>query len=144
MKKSSKFSDILHVLLHMAEYKEATTSEALSKAVETNPVVVRRIMAGLREQGFVSSEKGHGGGWKISCDLNKVTLLDIYRAVESPTLLGMTNRNENPECLVEKVVNIVTYQAFAEAEALLIKRFKGITLATLHSHIKKGSHKHNH
>lgn len=144
MKKSSKFSDILHVLLHMAESKEATTSETLSKAMKTNPVVVRRIMAGLREQGFVSSEKGHGGGWQISCDLNKVTLLDIYTAVESPTLLGMTNRNENSECLVEKTVNNATHQAFAEAEALLIKRFKGVTLATLHNHIKKGSYKQNH
>ena len=74
MKKSTKFSDVLHLLLHMAGSKEPVTSESLSKAMQTNPVVVRRIMAGLREQGFVTSEKGHGGGWLLSCDLKKVTL----------------------------------------------------------------------
>lgn len=57
MKKSTKFSDILHLLLHMANSQEAKTSEKLAKAMQTNPVVVRRIMAGLRKQGFVTSEK---------------------------------------------------------------------------------------
>jgi len=61
MKQDSRLSGILHVLLHMAEQDLPVTSEMLSKAMQTNPVVIRRIMAGLREQGYVHSEKGHGG-----------------------------------------------------------------------------------
>ena len=49
------------------------TSEMLARAMGTNPVVIRRLMAGLRERGFVQSEKGHGGGWTIACDLAAVT-----------------------------------------------------------------------
>lgn len=71
MKRDSKLSGVLHVLLHMAEYQKPVTSEVLAKAMGTNPVVVRRVMGGLREQGYVHSEKGHGGGWEISCDLSK-------------------------------------------------------------------------
>ncbi len=41
----------------MAEYKKPVTSEVLAKAMGTNPVVVRRVMSGLREQGYVRSEK---------------------------------------------------------------------------------------
>ena len=81
MRRDSRLSGVLHVLLHMAEDDTPKTSETLARAMSTNPVVVRRIMAGLREQGLVSSEKGHGGGWRIACDLTKVTLRDIYEAL---------------------------------------------------------------
>lgn len=144
MKKSSKFSDILHVLLHMADSDTPVTSETLAKAMRTNPVVVRRVMAGLREKGFVQSEKGHGGGWVLSCDLKKVALLDVYKAVESPTLLAITNRNQDSVCQIEKAVNSATGKAFEEAEALLIKRFQSVTLAKLLNLVKKVSSKHDH
>lgn len=144
MKMSSKFSDVLHILLHMAESPTTVTSEKLAKAMKTNPVVVRRMMAGLRENGLVHSDKGHGGGWLLSCDLNKVTLFDVYEAVESPTLLAMGNRDENSACQVEKAVTATTQKAFVEAETLLLNKFKDITLAKLRRSIKKDTHNHTH
>lgn len=131
MKKDSKLSGVLHVLLHMAEYKKPVTSEVLAKAMGTNPVVVRRVMSGLREQGYVRSEKGHGGGWEIACDLSKVTLHDIYNAIGNPSLLAMSNRTEMPGCLVEQAVNASLNKAFSDAEELLLKRFGEVTLAML-------------
>lgn len=131
MKKDSKLSGVLHVLLHMAEYKKPVTSEVLAKAMGTNPVVVRRVMSGLREQGYVRSEKGHGGGWEIACDLSKVTLHDIYNAIGKPSLLAMSNRTEMPGCLVEQTVNASLNKAFSDAEELLLKRFGEVTLAML-------------
>lgn len=144
MKKSTKFSDVLHILLHMASSHEPATSETLAKAMQTNPVVVRRTMAGLREKGFVTSEKGHGGGWQLSCDLRKVTLHDIYKAIGSPTLLAIGNRADSHDCLVEKAVNTATKNAFVDAENTLIKKFRDTTLAELHGIIKKNPHKHTH
>ncbi|MDR6432269.1 DNA-binding IscR family transcriptional regulator [Brucella pseudogrignonensis] len=107
------------------------TSEVLAKAMGTNPVVVRRVMSGLREQGYVRSEKGHGGGWEIACDLSKVTLHDIYNAIGKPSLLAMSNRTEMPGCLVEQAVNASLNKAFSDAEELLLKRFGEVTLAML-------------
>ena len=72
-------SGVLHVLLHMAQQDNPATSEMLAKAMQTNPVVIRRIMAGLRERGYVRSEKGHGGGWTLACDLSQLTLRDVTR-----------------------------------------------------------------
>ena len=66
MKRDSRLSGVLHVLLHMAELDGPVTSALLAKAMDTNPVVIRRIMAGLRDQGYVRSEKGHGGGWSLA------------------------------------------------------------------------------
>lgn len=131
MRRDSKLSSILHVLLHMAQIDRALTSEELAHYLGTNPVQVRRTLAGLRECGFVCSEKGHGGGWVLACDLRTVTLRDIYEAVGSPMVFAMGNRTENPACSVERAVNDALGDAFREAEALLIARFEGITLADL-------------
>lgn len=131
MRKDSKLSSILHVLLHMAHLDRPMTSEQLAGYLDTNPVLVRRVMAGLRERGYVASSKGHGGGWSISCDLRQVTLRDIYQAVGSPTVFAMGNRIEQPGCLVEQVVNQSLASAFDEAEALLIARLGDVTLSQL-------------
>ncbi|WP_417381866.1 Rrf2 family transcriptional regulator [Gimesia sp.] len=131
MKRSSKLSGVLHILLHMAEQSGPITSEDLSGMMATNPVVIRRTMAGLRERGYVQSEKGHGGGWTLSCDPSKVTLRDIYVALGTPSLLAIGNRTESPDCLVEQAVNAALQQTFQDAEELLLARFGEITLSRL-------------
>lgn len=107
------------------------TSEVLAQAMQTNPVVVRRLMSGLRERGYVRSEKGHGGGWTLSADLAAITLRDIYEALGAPGLLAIGNRSENPRCLVEQAVNAALDDAFEAAEALLLTRLGDVTLAAL-------------
>jgi len=131
MKSGSRLSDVLHVLLHMAEADGPSTSEDLARAMQTHPVVLRRLMGGLREAGFVSSAKGHGGGWVLSCPLEKITLGDIHQALGAPSLLAMGNRDEAPSCLVAQAVNSALDQAFEEAETLLRKRLASVTLAAL-------------
>ena len=150
MRRDSKLSSILHVLLHMAHSERPLTSGELSGYLDTNPVLVRRVLAGLRERGYVGSGKGHGGGWTITCDLHKVTLRDIYQAVGSPTVFAMGNRVDHPECLVEKVVNQSLASAFDDAEALLIARLGEVTLAELSERfnrqytIHRGAHHAQH
>jgi Rrf2 family protein len=131
MKRDSRLSGVLHVVLHMAEVDEPMTSEALAKVMQTHPVVVRRVMAGLRDSGLVRSEKGHGGGWVLSCNLSDITLGDIYNALDAPELFAMGNRTEAPGCLVEEAVNAALDSAFAEARQLLLDRLGGVTLAAL-------------
>lgn len=115
----------------MAEHSGPVTSEVLAKAMGTNAVVIRRIMAGLREAGYVRSEKGHGGGWAIDRDLATITLRDVYDALGQPSLLAIGNRTESPGCLVELAVNAALDGAFRDAEALLLARLGEVTLAQL-------------
>ncbi len=131
MKRDSRLSGVLHVLLHMAETDRPVTSDAMARAMQTNPVVIRRILSGLREAGFVRSEKGHGGGWTLARDLSTITLRDIYDALGAPDLFAMGNRTEAPGCLVEQAVNAALDDAFREAQALLLQRLGAVTLARL-------------
>lgn len=140
MKRDSRLSGVLHVLLHMAEVDAPMTSESLASMMKTNPVVIRRILAGLRKHKLVCSAKGHGGGWKICRELDTITLHDIYRALDEPTLLAMGNRTEAPGCAVEETVNNALNQAFHDAEALLLERFRAVTLAQLSADFHQRKH----
>jgi len=131
MRRDSRLSGVLHVLLHMAEMHGPVTSETMATIMGTNAVVIRRIMSGLRDAGMVRSTKGHGGGWTIERDLASVTLHDVYVALDNPELFAMSHRTDEPGCLVEEAVNAALEAGFREAEALLLDRFAGVTLAEL-------------
>lgn len=131
MKSNSQLSDVLHVLLHMAERDAPMTSDTLAAAMQTHPVVLRRLMGGLRDAGFVGSAKGHGGGWVLTCSLEQVTLRDIHEALGAPALVSLGFREDRPECLVALAVNDALTSAVQEAEAALLRRLDGVTLAAL-------------
>ncbi|MEZ2131266.1 MULTISPECIES: Rrf2 family transcriptional regulator [unclassified Sinorhizobium] len=131
MRHDTRLSRLLHILIHMERHEGAATSEAIAAMLSTNAVVVRRTMAGLREQGYVRSEKGHGGGWVLARPLRDITLLDIHRALGSPELFSIGLAGDNPDCVVEQAVNASLAEAMRDAEAILLARFGTITLAEL-------------
>ncbi len=131
MRTDRRLSRMLHVLLHMARHTGPMTSETIARMLGTNAVVVRRTMAGLRQAGYVRSEKGHGGGWEIAADLEKTSLLDIYRAVGGPQIFALGSEHPDPECAVKKVVNAALDDAMRDAERLLLARLGAISLAEL-------------
>ena len=135
MKRDSRLSNMLHGLLHMAEHETRTgsamTSDQLSVCLSTNPVVVRRTMAGLREQGLVASEKGHGGGWRLAKALDQVTLGQVNTALGEPGLIPEAPPVEAESCLIEAAVNDALGETYAAARALLVARLNEITLADL-------------
>ncbi|TKT69471.1 Rrf2 family transcriptional regulator [Aquamicrobium sp. LC103] len=131
MNKDTRLSDVLHVLLHLAQVDQPLTSEVLARSMGTNPAVFRRTMAGLREAGYVQSGKGHGGGWQLARPLGEITLLAVYEALNRPTLFAIGYRSDHPDCLIEKSVNAALSDTMAQAEALFIERFAQVTLDQL-------------
>lgn len=131
MRTDSRLSRMLHVLLHMARDDRPLSSERVAAMLGTNAAVVRRTMAGLRRAGLAASERGPKGGWRISCDLRTVTLLDVHRAVGGPKLFAIGSDHDHPDCAVERVVNAALADALRDAEALLLARLGSISLAEL-------------
>lgn len=131
MNRDTRLSDVLHVLLHMAQVKEPLTSEVLARSMGTNPAVFRRTMAGLRRAGHVMSGKGHGGGWQLARPLKEITLLAVYEALERPTLFAIGSRGRHPECKIEEAVNSALAETMRRAESLLLEQFGQVTLDQL-------------
>lgn len=131
MRRDSRLSRMLHVLIHMAEHDEPLTSEAVAAFMATNPVVARRTMAGLRDAGFLTSRKGHGGGWALAVPLEKITLLDVYEALGDPAVFAFGPADDQPECLVEQAINDRLAATMEEARTRLLAKFGEITLADI-------------
>ena len=82
---SSKLSVGVHILAALTLHKGTPlTSGQIAGSVNTNPVVIRRLLGLLREAGYVESRNGVGGGWVLLTDPESITLLDVFRAVEPP------------------------------------------------------------
>jgi len=128
---------MLHVLIHMSRHDRPATSDTIAEMLNTNPVVVRRTMALLKEKGYVRSEKGHRGGWTLAKPLAGITLLDIHKALGSSSLFAIGLSTDHPECLVEQAVNAALTEAFDAAQALLLKRLESVTLAELASDFER-------
>ena len=131
MRRDTRLSVVLHLLLHLTELKGPVTSATLGPLMNMNPVMVRRMLGGLREAGIVSAEKGHGGGWALARRLDRVSLADVYRALGSTTLFGIGPQRENPRCLIEQAVNRSLGKALSDAEALLLAKLKRTTVAAI-------------
>ncbi|SEK68354.1 transcriptional regulator, BadM/Rrf2 family [Sphingomonas palmae] len=127
----ARLSRMLHLLIHMGRRDGPLTSEAAAVMLGTNPVVVRRTMAGLREAGYVRSTKGHGGGWMLTRGLDQLTMLDVYRALGEQRVFALGPADPAPACLVEQAVNESLGGALREAEALLIRRLSEVSLADI-------------
>ncbi|MGS0536402.1 Rrf2 family transcriptional regulator [Pseudoalteromonas sp. SaAl2] len=131
MRKDSRLSRMLHILIHMDHMDEPATSDHIATMLQTNPVVVRRTMARLRDRGYVTSIKGHGGGWLLNVALADITLLDIHTALGESSVFTIGLSDEHTECLIEKAVNRELASALKASEDLLLARFGEVSLDKL-------------
>lgn len=137
MRKDSRLSRVLHVLVHLEAFDAPVTSDVLAEMLSTNPVVVRRTMALLRGQGYVQSVKGHNGGWSLSKPLSELTLLDIHKALGDSSIFTIGLTDEHTQCPIEHAVNVALKDVMNEAEALMLERFGEITLDILGAEFKR-------
>jgi Rrf2 family protein len=139
---SSRFAVALHVLAHLADTPEPQTSEQLAACVGTNPVVVRRTLAGLRDAGLVASARGAGGGWMLTRKPADVTLRDIYTALGERLLVAIDVAAPPPTargsaCAIRRAVSTTLDEFLDDADALLAARLNRITLASLAARIRE-------
>jgi Rrf2 family protein len=141
MKRNSQLAATLHALIHLAENDGPMTSEQLAHHFDTNPVVVRRTLAGLREADLVTSGGGRGGGWRLARPLEQINLREVYAALGEPELFHIGPRVASSPCLVDHAVADAMAGAFDEAEALLLQRLARITLADIAADFRKRAKK---
>ena len=94
MNTNLRFAISIHALTLLASSNDLLTSEAIAMSVHTNPVVVRRTMASLREHGLVESKPGANGGWRLLRDPGQIRLCEVFRSLESEEVLAI---HSNPD-----------------------------------------------
>lgn len=134
MQSSSKFAVAIHALALARIAKEAAsgraiTSEQMAESVNTNPVVIRRILGSLRDAGLVNSQPGPGGGWTLTRPPADISLRDIYRALEDEPLFALPQREPGAECPLGKQFPFVVERCFRDAEQAMEAHLANVTVA---------------
>ncbi|MED4207219.1 Rrf2 family transcriptional regulator [Neobacillus mesonae] len=127
---SSRFAVGIHILALIEINKEGvSTSEFLAGSVNTNPVVIRRIMGMLKNAGLVKVRPGVAGA-ELAKDLSEITLLDVYKAVnviQENELFGI-HENPNPACLVGRNIQDTVSSLFSTAQTAMEKALAAVTI----------------
>ncbi|KEQ07432.1 MULTISPECIES: RrF2 family transcriptional regulator [Pseudorhizobium] len=129
----TRLSRMLHVLVHMHLLGGSETSETIAKMLNTNPVVVRRTMAALRDHGIVTSAGGRSGGWRFAKEAAEITVEQVHDALQAGSAFSIALSRDHSACPVESAANAFLAEAMADAETTLRTRFAGTTIRDLAS-----------
>ena len=94
---STRFALSIHILTFLAtRRKKATTSEEIAESAGANPAFIRRVLSDLSRAGLTRSQLGKGGGALLARGPKKITMLDVYQAVERDNIVALRN-NRAPQ-----------------------------------------------
>ena len=132
MAANSLLAGAVQILCVIAYKGEAgTNAEFIATSLRTNPVVVRRILKSLENEGLVEVRQGRNGGVALKRRPADISLDDIYKAVEGPDGLFALRRNGNPRCAVNQSMKSLLTPVFAAASEAVEKTLKHTTLKHL-------------
>ncbi|WP_400190790.1 Rrf2 family transcriptional regulator [Hymenobacter sp. B81] len=132
MQISSRFSVAVHVLALLALHQPADgllTSERMAASVNTNAVVIRRILGQLKKAGLVEVRPASGGTF-LARQLADISLLDVYQAVEvvEAGQLFNVHAQTNPACPVGRNIQAALNDSLRRAQTALERELAAVSL----------------
>jgi Rrf2 family protein len=120
-------------ILCVIAYKGAdgANSEIVAKSLRTNPVVVRRLLKSMEQQGLVEIRPGKDGGVQLRRAPDQITLDQIYKAVESQTVVFGLRPRGNPRCPVDSRMKDLLAPLFKAADNAVETTLRQTTLGSL-------------
>lgn len=134
---NSRFAVSVHILAYLA-YRQsvAVPSVEIAASVDTNPVVIRRLLSALLKARLVTAQKGATGGFALAVPPAKISLLHIYHAVEPHPTHGLTHFAPNPKCPVGAKIQLILETAFVKAQASMEAELALVSLASIHAQLR--------
>jgi Rrf2 family protein len=105
------------------------TSRKLAASVNTNPVIIRRLLLALQEAGLVTTRKGAGLGSSLHRPPERITLAQVYRAVDAGEPFVLPRRKPNPDCPVGHCIQLALEKVFGSVEAALERELAEVKLS---------------
>ncbi len=133
MKISSRFSVAVHIISILElNNRPLLTSEYIAESVNTNPVVIRKILGMLKKAGVIDTNRGNGGAFLVK-KVEDITLLDIFQAVSGieEGKLFRIHENPNPDCPIGSNIQEVIDSSLKEAQLALENVLYNTTLGDI-------------
>ncbi|WP_413627819.1 Rrf2 family transcriptional regulator [Fructilactobacillus vespulae] len=135
MKFSHRLSDAIHILAYIEIFQNHDlSSKAIAESVQSNPSLVRRIMAQLKKQGILITEPGRINP-KVGRPTNQVTVWDIYQALDEGPLLHIDTET-NQACPVGRNIQETLNGVYEKIQLAAEAEMKNVTLADVVSDLQ--------
>ncbi|HYD83443.1 MAG TPA: Rrf2 family transcriptional regulator [Opitutus sp.] len=137
MTRNSRFAVSVHILAYLA-YRagSAVSSSEIAGSVDTNPVVIRRLLSALVKARLVTAQKGATGGFSLACAPEEISLLDIYRAVHAQPSPALRHFAPNQLCPVGARIETIIGDLFAKAQASMEAELARATLSGINHQVQ--------
>lgn len=133
MAANSRLTIAVHALAWMAlarqRGRDLMTSDEIAASVNTNAVILRRSLGDLRRAGLVDVRHGAGAGWWLAREPERITLLDVYAAVERDPLFALHHTEPNLECPVGKGIRPALAQIYDGVEQVVRDQLGATSIA---------------
>ncbi|MCM1212414.1 MAG: Rrf2 family transcriptional regulator [Blautia sp.] len=140
MQISSRFTVAIHMFTCIDTFgaDKKITSDFLAGSINTNPVIIRKILSQLKGAELLKVKRGTGGV-EMTRPLDEITFLDIYRAVEcvEDETLFHFHENPNKECPVGKNIHFILDDKLKRVQDAMEKELASITLADVKNDLAK-------
>jgi Rrf2 family protein len=140
MAANSQFSMAVHVLSMLARSRdENLKSDDLARSVNTNPVVIRRLLGQLNQAKLVVSQTGANGGSRLARCPNEIHLAEIYRAVNCGEVFALHAKGPNKDCPVGKNIEAVLCCLQKEIDRTIEEKLSHYSLNDVFEMVKQGA-----
>lgn len=129
---SGRFAMAVHALAILAESEQGYPSAYIAGSVNTHAVFVRRVLRALLRAGIVEAHEGRNGGYRLARPASRITLAEVYRAVEPEGPLVPSPAEPNPRCPVGAGMRAAFRETTQLAARGLEDALSSSTVADLH------------
>lgn len=129
----------VHILTMLAKDRDAfMKSDRLASSVNTNAVVIRRVLGQLGHAGLVVSQTGAAGGTRLAKSPSEIDLSSVYKAVACGDVFALHPKEPNQDCPVGRNIESVLCNLQKEIDRSIGERLSQITLESVMEKIEQG------
>ena len=140
MQISSRFTIALHIFTCVETFKDdyKVTSDFLASSINTNPVIIRKILSQLKNAGLITVARGTGG-IAPTRPISEITFYDVYQAIEPVENGDLFHFHEapNPECPVGRNIHSLLDDKLKAIQDAMEAEMKKYTVADLDTGLKE-------
>ena len=140
MQISSRFTIALHIFTCVETFKDdyKVTSDFLASSINTNPVIIRKILTQLKNAGLITVARGTGG-IAPTRPISEITFYDVYQAIEPVENGDLFHFHEapNPDCPVGRNIHSLLDDKLKAIQDAMEAEMKKYTVADLDTGLKE-------
>jgi len=123
---TSRRSDLAIRAIRTLQDGERTSGAELAEAIGTTTQFLPQVLRPLIHAGWITSDRGPGGGYSLTANLADISLLDLLEGVEGPAETGRCVLRDGP---CPGTTTCPIHEAWMAARTELVDRLASLTMA---------------